>query len=98
MLGYYRAVALDLDGTITSGGPYFDRSCGGHAGDSGTGKLYVTGLLAEQMINLGYSVLLIDPEGDHTGLGSLPNTLLVWRYRQAGVLRPRCRRRSSRRL
>ncbi len=46
-------------------------------GDSGSGKSYVTGLLAEQMINLGYSVLLIDPEGDHAELGMLRNTLLV---------------------
>ena len=46
-------------------------------GNSGSGKSYVTGLLAEQMINLGYSVLLIDPEGDHAELGILRNTLLV---------------------
>jgi hypothetical protein len=46
-------------------------------GDTGTGKSYVVGLLAEQMISLGYSVLLIDPEGDHTSIGALRNTLLV---------------------
>ncbi|MGH4007158.1 MAG: HAD hydrolase family protein [Pseudonocardiaceae bacterium] len=46
-------------------------------GSSGSGKSYVTGLLTEQMINLGYSVLLIDPEGDHVELGMLRNTLLV---------------------
>jgi hypothetical protein len=46
-------------------------------GESGSGKSYVTGLLAEQMINRGYSVLLIDPEGDHAELGMLQNTLLV---------------------
>jgi hydroxymethylpyrimidine pyrophosphatase-like HAD family hydrolase len=46
-------------------------------GSSGSGKSYVTGLLTEQMINLGYSVLLIDPEGDHAELGTLRNTLLV---------------------
>jgi hydroxymethylpyrimidine pyrophosphatase-like HAD family hydrolase len=46
-------------------------------GNSGSGKSYVTGLLAEQMINLGYSVLLIDPEGDYAELGMLRNTLLV---------------------
>jgi len=46
-------------------------------GPSGTGKSYVIGLLAEQMIGEGYSVLLIDPEGDHTALGALRNTLLV---------------------
>jgi hypothetical protein len=46
-------------------------------GESGAGKSYVTGLLAEQMIGMAYSVLLIDPEGDHTALGALRNTLLV---------------------
>jgi hypothetical protein len=46
-------------------------------GDSGSGKSYVAGLLAEQMIQLGYSVLVVDPEGDHVGLGALPGVLTV---------------------
>ena len=46
-------------------------------GRSGSGKSYLTGLLAEQMISQGYSVLLVDPEGDHAELGTLHHTLLV---------------------
>jgi hypothetical protein len=41
-------------------------------GNSGSGKSYVSGLLAEQMINLGYSVLLIDPEGGPYRAGPTP--------------------------
>lgn len=41
-------------------------------GDSGSGKSWVTGLLAEGMHLAGYQVLLIDPEGDYRGLHSLP--------------------------
>jgi hydroxymethylpyrimidine pyrophosphatase-like HAD family hydrolase len=37
-------------------------------GDTGVGKSYLTGLLAEGWIDAGYSVLVIDPEGDHLGL------------------------------
>jgi len=35
------------------------------------GKSYVAGLIAEQLIGLGYCVVVIDPEGDHVGLGRL---------------------------
>jgi len=35
------------------------------------GKSYMAGLIAEQLIRLGYSVVIFDPEGDHTGLGQL---------------------------
>lgn len=41
-------------------------------GASGSGKSYYTGLLAEQLIAQDYSVLILDPEGDHDGLLSLP--------------------------
>lgn len=47
------------------------------SGDTGAGKSYLTGLLAEQMITLGYSVLVIDPEGDHIELGMVRNTVVV---------------------
>lgn len=40
-------------------------------GGSGVGKSYVAGLVAERLILLGYSVLVVDPEGDHIGLGKL---------------------------
>jgi hydroxymethylpyrimidine pyrophosphatase-like HAD family hydrolase len=38
------------------------------AGETGSGKSYLAGLLAERWIEAGYSVLVIDPEGDHVGL------------------------------
>jgi hydroxymethylpyrimidine pyrophosphatase-like HAD family hydrolase len=41
-------------------------------GDSGSGKSWVAGLLAEGMHALGYQVLLVDPEGDFHGLRALP--------------------------
>jgi len=40
-------------------------------GDSGVGKSYAAGLLAERLVDLGYSVCVIDPEGDHGPLGHL---------------------------
>lgn len=40
-------------------------------GDSGSGKSWVTGLLAEGMRYAGYQVLLIDPEGDYRGMRTL---------------------------
>ena len=41
-------------------------------GDSGSGKSWVTGLLAEGMHRAGYQVLVIDAEGDFRGLRTLP--------------------------
>lgn len=41
-------------------------------GDSGTGKSWMTGLLAEGMHHEEYQVLLVDPEGDFRGLRALP--------------------------
>lgn len=43
------------------------------AGDTKSGKSWVTGLLSEQLILLGYSLLIIDPEGDYLSLEALPN-------------------------
>lgn len=50
------------------------------------GKSYMTGLIGEQLIRLGYSVVVIDPEGDHTGLGSLHNVLVTDGHPSAGQL------------
>lgn len=47
------------------------------AGDTGAGKSYLAGLLAERWIDAGYTVLIIDPEGDHVGLAQRPGVLLV---------------------
>ena len=38
-------------------------------GPAGSGKSYLVGLMAEQWIQAGYCVLLLDPEGDHVELG-----------------------------
>jgi HAD superfamily hydrolase (TIGR01484 family) len=46
-------------------------------GESATGKSYLAGLLAERWIERGYSVLVIDPEGDHVGLAERPDVHLV---------------------
>lgn len=41
------------------------------------GKSYVAGLITERLIRLGYSVVVFDPEGDHTSLGTLRGVLVV---------------------
>ncbi len=41
--------------------------CGG----TGDGKSYLAGLILEQLVQLGYSLIVFDPEGDHRGLGEL---------------------------
>ncbi len=46
-------------------------------GDSGSGKSWVAGLLAEGMHHFNYQVLLIDPEGDFRGLRGLPGIIAV---------------------
>ena len=47
------------------------------SGETGAGKSYLAGLLAEQWIEAGYSVVVVDPEGDHTGLAERPGVHLV---------------------
>jgi hydroxymethylpyrimidine pyrophosphatase-like HAD family hydrolase len=46
-------------------------------GASRSGKSYLTGLVAEELIDLGYSVVLVDPEGDHADLTEIPGVLAV---------------------
>jgi hydroxymethylpyrimidine pyrophosphatase-like HAD family hydrolase len=46
-------------------------------GPSGSGKSYVAGLLAEQLIGLGYDLLVFDPEGDYATLGELPGVITL---------------------
>jgi hydroxymethylpyrimidine pyrophosphatase-like HAD family hydrolase len=41
------------------------------------GKSHLTGLVAERLIGMGYSVLVVDPEGDHGGLGQARGVLVV---------------------
>ena len=45
------------------------------AGEVQSGKSWVTGLACEQLILLGYSVCVIDPEGDYRTLESLPGVV-----------------------
>jgi hydroxymethylpyrimidine pyrophosphatase-like HAD family hydrolase len=42
------------------------------AGEPGTGKSWLAGLLCEQLILQGYCVCIIDPEGDYRTLETLP--------------------------
>jgi hydroxymethylpyrimidine pyrophosphatase-like HAD family hydrolase len=51
--------------------------CLGIFGDSGTGKSWVAGLLAEGMHHAGYQTLVIDPEGDFRGLRALPGFVVL---------------------
>lgn len=46
-------------------------------GESGAGKSYLAGPLIEQWITAGYSVLVIDMEGDHGALDRLHKTIVV---------------------
>jgi len=46
-------------------------------GDSGSGKSWVAGLLAEGMHHAGYQILLIDPEGDFRGMRALPGMVAL---------------------
>ena len=47
--------------------------CGG----TGRGKSYLAGLICEQLIRLGYSLVVLDPEGDHHGLGELRDVIIT---------------------
>ncbi len=47
--------------------------CGG----TGAGKSYLAGLICEQLTQLGYSLIVFDPEGDHLGLGELRGVLVT---------------------
>ncbi len=46
------------------------------AGDPKSGKSWVTGLLCEQLILYGYSLCILDPEGDYTALEALPGVIV----------------------
>jgi len=47
------------------------------AGDAKSGKSWVAGLLSEQLILQGYSVCVIDPEGDYRSLEALPGVTVL---------------------
>lgn len=46
-------------------------------GASASGKSWLAGLLAEELLKQGYQVCIIDPEGDYRGLSTAPHTLLL---------------------
>jgi hydroxymethylpyrimidine pyrophosphatase-like HAD family hydrolase len=46
-------------------------------GGTESGKSHLAGLLAERLVAMGYSVCVIDPEGDHTGLEALRGLIAV---------------------
>jgi hydroxymethylpyrimidine pyrophosphatase-like HAD family hydrolase len=46
-------------------------------GDSRCGKSWITGLACEQLILQGYSVCVVDPEGDYSGLDALPGVTVL---------------------
>ncbi len=46
------------------------------AGDPRSGKSWALGLVAEQLIILGYSLCLVDPEGDYAPLEALPGVVV----------------------
>jgi VanZ family protein len=47
------------------------------AGDAKSGKSWIAGLLCEQLILHGYSMCIIDPEGDYRSLEALPGVRIV---------------------
>lgn len=46
-------------------------------GTTGVGKSYMAGLMAERLLELDYSLCIIDPEGDHAPLGRLQGVATV---------------------
>ena len=46
------------------------------AGDPRSGKSWAVGLLCEQLIVLGYSLCIVDPEGDYAPLEALPGVVV----------------------
>lgn len=47
------------------------------AGEPGTGKSWLAGLLCEQLILQGYCLCIIDPEGDYRTLAALPGVITL---------------------
>ena len=47
------------------------------AGDPRSGKSWAVGLACEQLIVLGYSLCIVDPEGDYAPLETLPGVVVV---------------------
>lgn len=54
-------------------------------GPTGAGKSHLAGLLVEQWVSAGYTVLVLDMEGDHIGLDRLHNTVVVGEHGLPGI-------------
>jgi hydroxymethylpyrimidine pyrophosphatase-like HAD family hydrolase len=68
-------IGLATDGSVVAipGAQAGILVCGG----TGAGKSHLTGLLLERWIDAGYTVLVIDPEGDHASLSALRQTVVI---------------------
>ena len=67
-------------GTFTDGAAAQVPAAGtsiGIFGESGSGKSYIAGLLAEQLVRQRYVTCVIDLEGDHVAIGALPGAVTV---------------------
>jgi len=49
------------------------------SGDPRSGKSWVGGLVVERLVEAGYAVCIIDPEGDHATLGERPGMMVLGR-------------------
>jgi hypothetical protein len=49
----------------------------GILGSSGSGKSWLAGLVAEELLKQKYQICIIDPEGDYRALAASPRTLLL---------------------
>lgn len=47
------------------------------AGEPGSGKSWIAGLLCEQLILQGYCLCILDPEGDYRSLEALPSVMIM---------------------
>ncbi len=47
------------------------------SGDPRSGKSWLAGLVAEQLVEAGYRLCVVDPEGDHAALGRRPGVVVL---------------------
>ena len=66
---------------VTAGGTPIEHAVRGRnvliAGDPQSGKSWIAGLIAEQMLLMRYSLCAIDPEGDYLTLEALPGVVIA---------------------
>jgi hypothetical protein len=64
-------------------------------GDPNSGKSWIAGLLSEQLILHRYSLCVIDPEGEYSGLEVLPGVVVLREAHGIAPPRARCKLHSS---